>query len=146
MAMSDDPVKRNRQLSGLKKGMIKKGEVRNPKGRPKNTMRAVIDEMVRNGYAIPTKTEIREGLIVCAFGTEEQIKGLITDKTKPMALRVIARQVISEGGFSAIEKILDRVVGRMLDITSNDKQIVKKDPIVIEVIDKAEQVDKTTEE
>lgn len=144
MPVSKDPVKRARQLANLKSA--KKGEVRNPKGRPKNTLRAVIDEMTHSGYAIPSKEEIREGLIVCAFGQEEQIKALVTDKTKPMALRVIARQVLGGEGFAAVEKILDRVVGRMLDITSNDKDIVKSEPILVEIIDKAEQVDKPAEE
>jgi len=141
--MSKDPEKRARQIANLK--MARKGDVFNPKGRPKNTLRVIIDEMTQNGYAIPTKDEIRESLIVCAFGTEDQIKSLVTDKTKPMALRVIARQVIGDGGFDAIEKILDRVVGRMLDITSNDKEITKPDPIVIEVIDSSSQVDKEEE-
>lgn len=143
--MSKDPEKRARQLANLKKGMAQKGHSLNPKGRPRNTLRAIVDEMVANGYAIPTKDEIREGLIVCAFGTEEQIKALVKDASKPMALRVIAKNVLGDGGFDAIEKILDRVVGRMLDITSNDKEIAKPDPIVIEVIDSSSQVDKVEE-
>ena len=56
-----------------------------------------------------------------------------------MMMRVIARHILSDGGFDAIEKLLDRTVGKMLDITTNGES-VKPEPLIVEVIDRTEQV------
>lgn len=142
--LSKDPKKRATQLSNLRPR--KKGSPKVPgSGKKKSIITSTIEEMEGLGFSMPSKEEMRKCLLICACLDESQIKSLITDKTKPMMLRVIAKQVLSDDGFYAIEHILDRTVGKMLDITSNDKAITKPEPIVVEIIDKAEQVDRGTD-
>lgn len=137
MALSKDPELRKRQLANLRP--IKKGTSGNPKGAQRRSLSVIISEMTAAGIPIPKKTEIRDSLILCAFGTEAQIKAIIADKEQPMALRIIARNVLSDKGFEAIERIFDRTIGKMLDVTTNDKDI-KPDPLIVQVIDDATQV------
>lgn len=138
MGASKDPIKRARQLANLHP--MKKGQRPPNAGRPRSAVRRIMDEMTANGFTPPSKNDIRDGLMLCAFATEEQIKSLVMDKNRPMALRVIAKHVLSEEGYGAIEKILDRTIGKIIDITTNGKDM-KPEPLIVEVIDKADQVD-----
>ena len=138
MALSRDPVKRARQLANL--NPMKKGDKgRNPAGRPKGTLRQIVEELTDTGIDLPARTDLRNAIICCMMGNQQQLTSIATDVTKPMMMRVIARHILSDGGFDAIEKLLDRTVGKMLDITTNGES-VKPEPLIVEVIDRTEQI------
>ena len=150
MAISKDPIKRARQLANLEKGKFKKGQVANPLGagaHKKSPLAAFLHECEDiRGMAMPTPAEVAKMYFFIASLTEERLKELLQDKKQPMMLRIIARGVLDKKGIDILEKIVNRAYGsqQRLDITTNGKEL-QREPLKIEIIDNAKQVDKKEE-
>lgn len=148
--MSKDPVKRARQLANLEKGKFKKGQVANPLGagaHKKSPLAAFLHECEDiRGMAMPTPAEVAKMYFFIASLTEERLKELLQDKKQPMMMRIIARGVLDKKGIDILEKIVNRAYGsqQRLDITTNGKEL-QREPLKIEIIDNAKQVDKKEE-
>lgn len=147
MAISKDPEKRKRQLANLKKGMAKKGDVLNPKGRPRTTIRSMIQDFEEQGMVIPSAQEISKIYVYIASQTEEELKRIMTDKELPMMTRIIARGVLNKKGLDVVERIMDRAYGKeqRIDITTNGKDL-KPEPLTIRFIADKEQLAKIESE
>lgn len=147
MPISKDPEKRKRQLANLLKNMAKKGDVKNPKGRPRTTIRTMIDEFEKQGMIVPTAQEISKIYVYIASQTEEELKKTMMDKSLPMMTRIIARGVLNKKGLDVVERIMDRAYGKeqRIDITTNGKDL-KPEPLTIRFIADKEQLDRIEKE
>lgn len=135
MAMSKDPAKRKRQLANLEKGKIKKGQVNNPKGRPRSTIRTMIKDFEDAGLVVPTNEEIGKMYLYIATLNEEELGKLLKDKTLPMMTRIIAKGVLGKKGLDVVDKIVNRAYGSQqhIDITTNGKDM-KPEPLTIRFV------------
>lgn len=131
-------------LKNLEKGKFKKGQSGNPKGQPKKSIRSVVDDMKAEGYSVPTANDIVDMYKATMNLPEEALKARINDKSQPMLVRIVAKNILGGKGFDIAERMLDRSIGRAsqtMDITSGGEKL-KVEPLRIEVIDSREQVDK----
>lgn len=125
MALSKDPIKRAKQLANLKIGMAKKGDVLNPKGRPRATISTLVQQFEAEGMTMPTPAEISKMYFYIAARTEAELKALMSDKEQPMMVRIIAKGVLDKKGLDVLERIVDRAYGKeqRIDITTNGKDL-----------------------
>lgn len=147
MAISKDPEKRKRQLDNLKKGMAKKGDVLNPHGRPRKTIRTMIADFESAGLIIPSNDEIGKMYLYIATLNEEELKKLLSDKEQPMMTRIIAKGVLSKKGLDVIDRIVNRAYGQQqhIDITTNGKDL-KPEPLTIRFVASKEDLAKIQNE
>lgn len=134
-------------LKNLELGKFKKGHSGNPRGPRKKSIRSVVDEFKAQGYAIPSAADICDMYRATLALDEEALKARINDKSQPMIVRIVAKNVLGGKGFDIAERMLDRSIGRAtqsMDITSGGEKL-KAEPLRIEVIDKREQVKKKEE-
>ena len=133
--MSKDPAKRKKQLQNLEKGKIKKGQVNNPKGRPRSTIRTMIQEFQDAGLIVPTNEEIGKMYLYIATLNEEELGALMKDKSRPMMTRIIAKGVLGKKGLDVVDKIVNRAYGSQqhIDITTNGKDM-KPEPLTIRFV------------
>ena len=145
--LSKDPKKRARQIANVTKNKIKKGEVRNPKGRPRTTIRSMIDDFEKQGLIVPTAQEISKIYMYIASLKEKELVEKLQDKDLPMMTRIIARGVLSKKGLDVIERIMDRAYGKeqRIDITTNGKDL-KPEPLKICVVANREEWEKISKE
>ena len=125
MALSKDPVKRARQIANVTKNLIKKGEVRNPHGRPRTTIGSLAKQFEEEGMTMPSPTEISKIYFYTAARTEDELKKMMADKSLPMMTRIIAKGVLDKKGLDVLERIVDRAYGKeqRIDITTNGKDL-----------------------
>lgn len=137
--LSKDPKKRKNQLANLKKGMAKKGDVLNPNGRPRNTIRTMIKEFEDAGLVVPSNEEIGKMYLYIATLNEEELKKLLNDKDLPMMTRIIARGILSKKGLDVVDRIVNRAYGQQqhIDVTTNGKDLQPEPMRLIFVADRA---------
>ena len=124
MPISKDPVKRARQLANLAKGTWKKGQVTNPKGRPRKTISSLVQQFEEEGMAMPSPTEVSKLYLYIATRTEEELKAMMSDKEQPMMVRIVAKGILDKKGLDVVEKIVDRAYGKELHIEPLQIQFV----------------------
>ena len=138
--LSKDPVKRAKQIANVTKNKIKKGEVRNPHGRPRTTIRTMITEFEKQGLIVPTPSEISKIYLYIASLKENELKELLMNADLPMMTRIIAKGVLNKKGLDVVERIMDRAYGKeqRIDITTNGKDL-KPEPLVVQVVSSREE-------
>lgn len=143
MPISKDPVKREKQFENLKKGMAKKGDVLNPKGRPRKTIRTMIAEFEKAGLIVPSNEEIGKMYMYIASLNEKELGDMLQNKELPMMTRIIARGILSKKGLDVIDRIVNRTYGAQqhIDITTNGKDI-EAAPLTIRFIASKEDLEK----
>ena len=84
--------------------------------------------------------EIKSGY---GLTTEDELKMLLADKTRPMRQRIIAKGVLDKKGLDVLERIIDRAYGKVqhIDLTSKGEQI-KQDPLQVHVVTNNEEYQK----
>ncbi len=147
MPISKDPEKRKKQLANLQKNMARKGDVKNPKGRPRKTISMYVEEFEKMGLVVPSKDEIAKMYLYIASMQQAELQALMTDPEKPMIMRSIARSVLSKKSIDMVETIVNRVYGKeqRLDITTNGKDI-KNEPLTIRFVASKEDLEKMQSE
>ncbi len=147
MPISKDPEKRKRQLANLEKNIARKGDVKNPKGRPRTTIRTMIHEFEKEGMIVPSAGEISKIYVYIASQTEDELKKMMMDKSLPMMTRIIAKGVLNKKGLDVVERIMDRAYGKeqRIDITTNGKEL-KPEPLTIRFIANREELAKIQDE
>ena len=146
MALSKDPVKRERQLANLAKGMFKKGH-KHGKGRPRTTIRSIVEQFEAEGMTMPSPSEISKIYFYTAARTEEELEEMVKNKDLPMMTRIIARGVLDKKGLDVLERIVDRAYGKeqRVDITTNGKDL-HVEPLQIHFVADREALAKIQEE
>lgn len=117
---------------------IKKGETRNPNGRPKKLFTQITNELKELGYERVTSGNIIEAYEVFFSLNKEQILAIINNENSPMILRIVGKSLLSKNGFEILEKMLDRAHGKttqkvesmQLNISSDT---MTKDQLEIEI-------------
>lgn len=145
MALSKDPEKRKRQLSNLKSTV--KGQVLNPKGRPRTTISQMVKEAEAQGLTMPSPYEISKIYFYTAARTEGELKEIMANKDLPMMTRIIAKGVLDKKGLDVLERIVDRAYGKeqRIDITTNGKDL-KPEPLVVQFVATKEQLEQISSE
>jgi hypothetical protein len=95
----------------------KKGEVRNPDGRPRKTISVVNAELERQGYTEASKQDITSCYLRLIQIPVPELTKMVSDNTQPSLVRIVGKAVLSGKGFDVIEKILDRGIGRATNTT-----------------------------
>jgi len=89
-----------------------KGETMNPNGRPRKLIALVNQELAKKWYAPATKADIEENYMSLLQLEEDELKLLLKDTSKPMLIRILAKNLLWGKGFDIIEKMLDRGIGK----------------------------------
>ena len=138
---------RRKQFENLEKGRFRKGQSGNPDGRPPLTMSGFVKEMEAKGYEVPNAETIFKSFLYIGTLPEDEIKAILSDKSRPMMQRIIAKGILDKKGLDVLERILDRVFGKTqrIDITSKGEQI-KSDPLQVHVVTNSEEYNKVLAE
>lgn len=118
---------------------IEKGDVCNPTGRPRNTLRTVLDKLDDKGYTRISMPDIFDAYERTINLPEEELKKVINDKTSPMIVRIIGKALLDKKGFEILEKMLDRAYGKpklAVDVTSGGESINSHNQLSDEAKDK----------
>lgn len=135
-----------RMRKNLAKGCFVKGQSGNPKGKPRLTVSNFVKEIKDKGYEVPTAEDITKSWLAISALPEKEIKEILSDAERPMQLRIIAKGVLDKKGLDVVEKIVNRAYGttQKIDLTTGGEKL-SREPLKIEIIDRAEQVDKKEE-
>lgn len=99
---------------------IKKWEVRNKTWQPKKGISLVNAELKEKWYTPATKADIEENYMSLLQLEEDQLKEMVNDKTKPMLIRILVKNMLWWKGFDIIEKMLDRWIGKAVQKSEVD--------------------------
>ena len=92
---------------------FEKGESGNLKGKPKLTIRRIVDELRAEGYELANRQDVEALYIQLPSLPEERVRELAVDETQPLIVRIVARELLGwDDPFNTIERILDRAVGK----------------------------------
>lgn len=140
------PEAEARMRKNLAKGCFVKGQSGNPKGKPRLTVSNFVKEIKDKGYEVPTAEDITKSWLAISALPEKEIKEILSDAERPMQLRIIAKGVLDKKGLDVVEKIVNRAYGttQKIDLTTGGEKL-SREPLKIEIIDRAEQVDKKEE-
>lgn len=135
----------------------KPGESGNPKGRPRNR---VVNEWLpacfgkKRTKALSAMTDeeinaIERRLLVC---TAAELTALVEWKDCPTYAKSLGKAILSDnknGRTTTIDKLRERQYGKAvqkLELTGKDGAALHPDPLIVEIIDSREQVEKGEEE
>ncbi len=163
MALSKDPEKRKRQLENLKGHIWKSGQSGNPKGfnqigREKNRINDFVKKVIGTskervietvGMSAAEIDAIEQRMLSVSL-SEAQIIG--KDDNTPLYMKNLALAIIIDmknGKTDTVDKLRERQYGKakqQIELTGKNGQPLVKDPLIIEVIDKRENVEKQGKE
>ena len=163
MALSKDPEKRKRQLENLKGHTWKSGQSGNPKGfnqigREKNRINDFVKKVIGTSKERVIETvgmtaaeiDAIEQRMLSVSLSEAQI--IAKDDYTPVYMKNLALAIIIDmknGKTDTIDKLRERQYGKVkqqIELTGKGGQPLVKDPLIIEVIDKRENVEQQGEE
>jgi len=99
--------------SGNEATQFQPGASGNPQGRPPKIFSEVVDELKAAGYGQAKAINVVEAFEVLVILPEDELKVIISDKQRPMLLRIAAKALLSPAkGMEIAEKMLDRAHGR----------------------------------
>ena len=105
---------------------IKKGEVRNPHGRPRKLISNTIKDLEARGVKKTSKDEILDVYLRIMNMEIDELQKEVKDNKQTVLFRIVGKAVLSGKGFDIIEKMLDRSIGRpdqKMDHTTKGKEI-----------------------
>ena len=118
----EDRFKWKRNINGLDKNP----ENINRNWRPKKGIALVNAELKQKWYEPATKADIEANYMALLQLEEQELKLLLEDKTKPMLIRILVKNMLWWKGFDIIEKMLDRWIWKALqksEIDNNNNNI-----------------------
>ena len=139
------PETEERMRNNLRPGFVK-GQSGNPKGKPRMTVSYFVKEIKDKGYEVPSAEDITKSWLAISALPEKEIKDILADVERPMQLRIIAKGVLDKKGIDVVERIVNRAYGtaQRIDLTTGGEKL-SREPLKIEIIDRADQVDKKEE-
>ena len=106
--------------------VMEKWETLNPNWRPRKWISLVNAELKEKWYSPATKAEIEENYMSLLQLEEDQLKEMATDKTKPMLIRILIKNMLWWKGFDIIEKMLDRWIGKSKQTSEVELNVMKE--------------------
>ena len=100
----------------------KKGQSGNPKGPPKKYTAWILQEMEELGIKPITGVQIKTIYLSLLNLTESELTAAANDKERSIWVRRTASAILDGKGIEVIEKIFDRVVGKMLEQEQEEKR------------------------
>ena len=94
-----------------------KGETMNPNGRPRKTISAVNVELEASGATEATKQDITSCYLRLIQLSIPELEAKVKDSQQPALVRIVGKAIISGKGFDVIEKVLDRGIGKPVNVT-----------------------------
>ena len=92
---------------------IKKGEVRNPTGRPKKSFSMLNQRLKDEGYEVLTRSQIMEAYSLIFSLDEAKVKEIATDKEQPLVIRLIIKELTNaDTSGKAIQDMRNYVFGQ----------------------------------
>lgn len=91
---------------------FKKWKSWNPNGRPKKGISYVNEQLSKEWYKPASRVDIEANYMSMLQLPQEMLGKLANDLTKPMLVRIIAKNMLGGKWFDVIEKMLDRWIGR----------------------------------
>ncbi len=107
--MEDKKTNKSKEFEANK---VKKGEIRNPKGRPTSGVKDLINELRQEGINPLSKSDVAQVYSSLLDCSEEDLEKIRDDKQKSMILRLAAKQILGKNGFEAVEVLLNRIHGK----------------------------------
>lgn len=90
------------------------------KGTGRNPISDAVRKMRAEGMRAPSYSDVQEVFLFLISLSFEEIKKIIEDETKPLLMRVVARELVgSKTGMEAAKYILERVYGKPTQVTEN---------------------------
>lgn len=90
------------------------------KGTGRNPISDAVRKMRAEGMSVPSYSDVQEVFLFLISLPFEEIRKIIEDETKPLLMRVIARELVgSKTGMEAAKYILERVYGKPTQVTEN---------------------------
>jgi hypothetical protein len=127
------------------KHQFKKGQSGNVNGRPPQLVAKITKELQKLGYKPATKAHIIDAYLTLIQLPYEKIVSIAERKgdTKDYAFLYakVAESLISEGGSEALEKILDRAIGKA---TQNTDITTKGDKLETQIVVASKEVAEET--
>ena len=115
-------MKKIKWRNGWTLTIMEKWETLNPNWRPRKGISLVINELKKKWYEPAKKSDIIETYLSIIQLEEKEMFLLAKDETKPMVVRILAKNIISKKWFDIIEKMLDRSLGKPTqEIDNNHK-------------------------
>ena len=91
---------------------LEKWETANPNWQPKKGISLVNHELKEKWYEPASKADIQENYMAMIQLSEPELKPLMKDMTKPILVRIIAKNLLDKKGFDIIERMIDRAHGK----------------------------------
>ena len=90
------------------------------KGAGRNPISDAVRKMRAEGMRVPSYSDVLEVFLFLISLPLEEVRKIIEDETKPLLMRVIARELVgSKTGMEAAKYILERVYGKPTQVTEN---------------------------
>lgn len=88
-------------------------QTNNPNGQPKRTITAAIEELKAQWFQEVKKVDVQAAWQYMMWVDHDTLKAIWADKTRPMIIRIVAKQLLSSNDQAyMLERMLDRVHGR----------------------------------
>lgn len=107
--------------------VLEKWETANPNGQPRKGISLVNHELSEAWYKPASKQDIEVNYMSLLQLEEEKLKEFAIDKTKPMLIRILAKNMLDKKGFNIIEKMLDRWIWKSVQKVQSDVNITNRD-------------------
>ena len=90
------------------------------KGTGRNPISDAVRKMRAEGMRVPSYSDVQEVFLFLISLPFEEVKKIIEDETKPLLMRVVARELVGvKTGMEAAKYILERVWGKPTQVTEN---------------------------
>ena len=103
--------------------VMEKWETINPNGRPKKWISLINEELKEKWYEPAKKQDIEANYMSLLQLEEEELKKLVSDKDKPMLVRILCKNLLSWKWFEIVEKMLDRWIWKPKNDNENNLNI-----------------------
>lgn len=112
----------------------KKGEIRNPNGRPKKFVSEILGQLKEAGYENIKPTQITDIYETLISVDRETLYNLAGEEKQPMIIRIVAKGILSNKGFDIIERMLDRVHGKATQTVIHEGGLFSAQKLTIEEV------------
>ena len=112
-------MKKEKQPHGGALVRPEKGVSMNPNGRPPKLVSMVVAELKEKGYERATAGTVAEAFEVMMNLPIDVVQEMANDKTQSIAVRIVAKAMMSNKGWDVLNAMLDRAHGKAKQINES---------------------------